>query len=154
MDLAKGIATTMIPEFDENEVTPDWIRNQLARLGRQLRFAMVADRLLPVALAAVALVVASLCVDRLLDLSKGMRWLLLLAGLGWLGWLLRQGVWRVMRMDLTDLDLARAIERLQPGLGEAALAALEFGENPGTAARRLALRNRCRQLAECFDIGR
>jgi hypothetical protein len=143
----------MIPEFVDSEVTPDWIRQQLARLRRQLRFAMVADRLLPVALAAVALVVGTLCVDRLLDLSKGMRWVLLLAGLGWLGWLLRNGVWRVMRMDLTDLDLARAIERLQPGLGEAALAALEFGENPGSAARRLALRARCRQLAD-LRIGR
>ncbi len=104
----------------------DEIIPRIEKVRRTMRRTVVERRASAIISVVVLCVVTLAFADRVLRFPSGFRWVILVAGIGAIAWVVFRRLWPAMRFQPSLVDVALRIERIAPPLAGRLASCVEF----------------------------
>ena len=119
----------------------DEIIPRIEKIRRTMRRTVVERHASAIVSVVVASVVVVAMADRLLRFPSGFRWVILIVGLGAIGWAVSRRLWPAFRFHPSLVDVALRIERIAPPLSGRLASCVEFESTASGRGNPLAARS-------------
>ena len=119
----------------------DEIIPRIEKIRRTMRRTVVERHASAIVSVVVASVVVVAMADRLLRFPSGFRWVILIVGLGAIGWAVSRRLWPAFRFHPSLVDVALRIERIAPPLSGRLASCVEFESSGSGRGNPLAARS-------------